>query len=152
MKKKENTFEEMSVKEQREVLRKQIERERQSNFDDLSIHDLKLLSVIYSTEEMGFFDLCSALRKIDECPVKGDKAGWASIFKWLGDMEIGGWILVDRIKGKLESLVLSDQGADAVRDFTNGRRPILVEAGSYSDKSWEENKFSVIGTDDDIPF
>lgn len=123
-----------------------------NNFDNLSTNDLKLLSVIWSTEEMTFFDLCSALRRIDECPVKGDKAGWANLFRWLGDMEVGGWILVDRIKSKLESLILSDQGADAVRDFVDGRRPILVEAEKYSDKSWEENKSSVIGIDDDIPF
>lgn len=122
------------------------------DFDSLSTHDLKLLSVIWSTEEMGFFDLCTALRSIDECPAKGQKAEWGALFRWLGDMEKDGWILCERIKGKLESLVLSDEGADAVRDFADGRRPIIVEAEKYSDKKWEENKHEFLGNDDEIPF
>jgi len=121
-------------------------------FDNLSLDDLKKLSVIWSTELMGFFDLCSALRKIDECPAKGEKAEWGALFRWLGDMEAGGWILAERIKGKLEHLVLSDEGADAVREYADGRRPILVEAEAYSDKPWEENKAATIGDEDDIPF
>jgi hypothetical protein len=122
------------------------------DFDSLSTYDLKLLSVIWSTEEMTFFDLCNALRKIDECPVKGEKAEWGALFRWLGDMEASGWILCDRIKGKLEYLVLSEEGADAVREFADGRRPIIVESEKYSDRKWAENKANILGDDDDIPF
>lgn len=86
--------------------------------DDL---ELKLLSVIGFTEPSTFKELCSALE--DDCPQ--ERGEWAQLFERIRVLERRGDLLVDRAKGRVEALQLTEQGASRIRDLNDSRRPLL---------------------------
>lgn len=137
------SFEEMSVKDRRNALMKQLH--PTAEFDNLGETDLKLLSIIGYTEPSTFFELCDGLRRpdINMCPAKGDKASWAGLFINLRALADDGLLIVKTVNKRMESFQLTDAGADIVRDFADGRRPILEaieEDERESDPySWEES-------------
>lgn len=84
----------------------------------------KILSCIGSTEPSTFSELCQALG--DDLPERGDKAGWRQVFTLVESGERMGFIEVDRVAGKIDSLMLTRQGADRVRGKLDAKRGLLA--------------------------
>lgn len=82
-----------------------------------------ILSAIGSTEPSTFSEFCSALG--DDCPASGDKNGWRAVMNFIGLGERSGFIEVDRVGGKIDSLQLTRQGADRVRSKLDAKRGLL---------------------------
>lgn len=159
-KNKVKSFEEKSVKDRREEIKKNYPNlgkdELANNFVNPNVRDpteddLKLLKLIWSTEPMTFFDLCNALRKEGTCPEKGNKAEWGALFRHLGELEGAGWIECERIKKNLESLILTEEGGNAVRDFADNNRGIVRLAQEQPDEE-EWDGVTTWKKPDDIPF
>lgn len=85
--------------------------------------DLDFLSLIASTEETTFNELCSALR--DDCPEPGDKSGWRDLFQKIRDLERQSYIEVTRTQGKIDGLMLTESGAGLIRDRLDAKRGLL---------------------------
>lgn len=73
---------------------------------------LNFLNCIGSTEETTFGELCQALG--DDCPEKGDRQGWASLFKTIKDAERAGLIEVSRSEGGIDGIILTPDGKDMI--------------------------------------
>jgi hypothetical protein len=82
----------------------------------------EILSAIGSTEPSTFGEFCSALK---DCPEKGDREAWAEIFGLLKEAEELGLVEVERTGKLIDSLVLTDVGADRVRAKFDGRRGLF---------------------------
>jgi hypothetical protein len=154
------SFEEKSIKDRREEIRKNYPHlgkdELANSFVNKDVRDptsddLELLKLIWSTEPMGFFDLCNAMRQEGTCPAKGEKAEWGALFRHLGELEGAGWIKCERIKKNLESLQLTDKGADVVRNFADSKRPIFDVLDEEPIEIIEWDREQAFGKDD-IPF
>lgn len=65
-----------------------------------------------STEPSTFSEYCRGLR---DCPERGDSAAWADLFKAISNGERLGLIEVERLNGKIETLILTEAGAAKVR-------------------------------------
>jgi len=83
--------------------------------------DLEFLSLIGSTEESTFNELCSALG--DDCPT--EKGEWRELFERIRDLEKQGYIEVTRTQGKIDGLQLTEQGAGLIRDRLDAKRGLL---------------------------
>ena len=85
----------------------------------------EILAAIPSTEPGTFGEFCSAPA---DCPPKGDRDEWRSLFSQLRTLENAGMIEVERANngGAIESLMLTSDGAARVRkadgDATVNRR------------------------------
>jgi hypothetical protein len=82
-----------------------------------------ILSAIGSTEPSTFGEFCNALG--DDCPASGDKNGWRAVLSFISLGERSGFITVDRVGGKIDSLLLTRQGADRVRSKLDAKRGLL---------------------------
>lgn len=154
MKKKEKTFEQLPIKERRKQLYAQLGNDVLARPEEREprIDELKLMRLIWSTEPMGFFDLCNALRIAGECPVKGDKQEWAILFSRLNAIEKLQWIECTRIGRSIETLQLTDLGADVVRNFADSKRELLhleEEEEPTIKVEWDSNKYKF---SKEIPF
>lgn len=161
-KKKEKTFEELSIKERRKRLQQIVDETEgysgTKGTDDLASEfvnpqpnttELSLLRLIWSTEPMKIFDLCDALRREGKCPIKGDSQGWAILFITLGRLEANGWIYTSKKGKSIEFMQLSEEGANVVRDFADSNRPLLqVEIEEESE--FDASQFK--SNDPTIPF
>ena len=87
----------------------------------MSENDLDFLSLIASTEETTFNELCSALG--DDCPQ--DKDGWRELFTRIRDLERQCYIEVTRTAGKIDGLMLTESGAGLIRDRLDAKRGLL---------------------------
>lgn len=113
----------------------------------LTESEMKVLSLIWSTEPMEFFDLCNALRPHNMCPTKGDKAGWGMLFRTIGELQSRK--LVNCIRNKntknIEQLQLTKDGANLVRSFADNNRELFrnlpVETESEDYEEWDSNKY-----------
>ncbi len=76
------------------------------------VHNLKILAAISSTEPSSFNEF---LRGYDDAPERGDKGAWSELFQDLETLESQGLIEVERVSGKIDTLILTDEGADLVR-------------------------------------
>ena len=74
--------------------------------------DLDILKAIPSTEPAMFNEF---LRGLDDAPERGDRAGWAELFRGLDRLERDGRIEVERANGKIDTLILTESGAASVR-------------------------------------
>jgi hypothetical protein len=68
-----------------------------------------------STEPSDFGELLRGMG--DEAPERGDREGWRSFFDSLGMLENLGLVDVDRIGGKVNSVMLTPKGADKAREL-----------------------------------
>lgn len=82
-----------------------------------------VLAACSSSEPSTFSELCAGLG--DSCPDKGDKSAWRDLFQTLDNCERDGLVDIDRVGGKLESVILTDAGADRVREKLDRRRGLL---------------------------
>lgn len=87
----------------------------------MSEDDLKFLSLIGSTEESSFNELCSALG--DERP--SEKSEWRELFVKIERLEREGYLGVVRANGKIDGLLLSETGAALIRDRLDANRGLL---------------------------
>lgn len=85
--------------------------------------DLNLLSLIASTEELSFNELCTALG--DDCP--DSKDGWRDLFQKIRDLERQCYIEVTRTAGKIDGLMLTESGAALIRDRLDSQRGLLSQ-------------------------
>lgn len=103
--------------------------------------DLKILSVIGSTEPSTFFEFCNGLRRLNICPEKGDKAGWKQLFVKINEFGADGLIKQWKSGNNIEKIQLTKEGADKVRDFADASRELFqVEDRDYTDDDsvpWE---------------
>lgn len=83
----------------------------------------RLLDCVGSTEPSTFSEFLRALE--DDCPEKGDKPAWAKLFSLIEECERDGLLVVERVKGKVDSLQLTPEGADAVRDRLDAKRGLF---------------------------
>lgn len=83
--------------------------------------DLDFLSLIGSTEETTFNELCSALG--DDCP--HDKSEWRELFQRVERFEREGYVGVIRENGRIEGLILSESGAALIRERLDKKRGLL---------------------------
>lgn len=110
-------------------------------------YQMKLLSLIWSTESMTFFDLCNALRPYDMCPIKGDKAGWANLFRSLGELESRDLVECSKKNGKIDTLILTEYGANTVREFADSTRELFKQIKTVdedtekSEVKWDGSKY-----------
>ena len=82
-----------------------------------------ILSAIGSTEPSTFSEFCQALG--DDCPASGDKDNWRRVLNLISTCAQLGFITVDRVGGKIGSLMLTKQGADRVRSKLDAKRGLL---------------------------
>lgn len=83
----------------------------------------KILAAIGSTESSSFNESCRALKV---CPAKGDTAGWREVFETLNDLERRGLVVIEREERRIESLILTDAGADRIRAKLDEGRGLLA--------------------------
>lgn len=83
----------------------------------------QVLSCIGSTEPSDFNEFCSALKRNDIMP--DGKSEWAELFKVLRMLEDDVMVDIERIKGKIESLQLTQLGANSIRDYASSKRGLL---------------------------
>jgi predicted transcriptional regulator len=76
------------------------------------MHNIKMLSAIPSTEPASFNEF---LRGYDDRPERGDKSGWAELFTDLETLESQGLVEIERVNGRIDTLMLTVEGADVVR-------------------------------------
>lgn len=77
----------------------------------------EILAAIPSTEAASFSEFLSALPDV---PDKGDRAEWSALFSQLRTLENAGMVEVERTDGAIESLMLTEDGAERVRRSTFG--------------------------------
>jgi predicted transcriptional regulator len=78
----------------------------------LMVHNIKMLQAIPSTEPASFNEF---LRGYDDAPERGDKGGWSELFQDLETLESQGLIEIERANGRIDTLMLTADGADVVR-------------------------------------
>jgi hypothetical protein len=84
----------------------------------------QILQAIGSTEPATFSEFCSSLQ---DCPVKGDREGWREVFNLLNEGERNGLIKIDRVGKSIDTLLLTEQGADQVRGKFDDRRELFQQ-------------------------
>jgi hypothetical protein len=82
-----------------------------------------ILAAIGSTECSSFNDFCSGLGA--DRPEAGDRSGWREVFSLLGECEREGLVEVERVEGKIETLVLTEAGAAQVCAKLDAKRGLL---------------------------
>lgn len=78
------------------------------------MNTITLLSSIGSTEPSTFNEMCHGLE--GDCPEKGDSAAWGELFETIRGAETLGLIKVDRVGGRIDSLILTPTGVERLRE------------------------------------
>lgn len=82
-----------------------------------------ILAAIGSTEVSDFNDFCSGLGA--DRPEAGDRSGWREVFTLLGECERDGLVEVERVEGKIDTLILTEAGAARVRARLDAKRGLF---------------------------
>lgn len=82
-----------------------------------------ILKAIGTTEPINFAKFCHGLG--DQCPEKGDTIRWSGIFSGLRNAEALGLILVTRIGKDIDTLRLTEAGADRIRARLDAARELF---------------------------
>jgi DNA-binding transcriptional ArsR family regulator len=82
-----------------------------------------VLAAIGSTEETTFGEFCRALG--GDCPDTGDRDGWREVMGHIRTLERHGFIEVARTQGRIDAMVLTEAGANRIREKLDGRRGLL---------------------------
>jgi hypothetical protein len=86
--------------------------------------DDTILSAIGSQEPSSFSEFCRGLRS--DMPERGDTKGWRELFQALESLESRKLIVIDRVDRSIDSLILTDAGADIVRSKLDSRRGLFA--------------------------
>jgi hypothetical protein len=81
----------------------------------------RLLKAISSTEPSTFNEFCNAL----ETDMPSEKSQWRELFIALEELEKQGLVEVDRTNGKIDTLMLTEAGADRIRAEMDAERPLF---------------------------
>jgi hypothetical protein len=81
-----------------------------------------ILAAIGSTEPSSFSEFCRSLK---DCPAKGDTAAWRELFAALEWLEHQKLIVIERSGRSIESLILTEDGADRIRGRLDDARGLL---------------------------
>ncbi|MCI0488959.1 MAG: hypothetical protein L0229_20395 [Blastocatellia bacterium] len=84
---------------------------------------IDVLSAIGSTEPSSFSEFC---RGLEDCPEPGDRAVWRELLGFIGRGEREGLIEVERTKGMIDTLILTEAGAALVRNRLDSKRGLLA--------------------------
>lgn len=84
----------------------------------------KILAAIGSTEATTFSEFCHAYA---DCPEKGEREAWRELFDALRELERDGLAEVERAGRNIQSLMLTDAGADRVRGKLDAGRGLFQE-------------------------
>ncbi|MEW6212922.1 MAG: hypothetical protein AB1631_31655 [Acidobacteriota bacterium] len=85
---------------------------------------IELLSAIGSTEPSSFGEFCSSLGA--DRPEQGDRPAWSALFRELERAERDGLVEIERDgRGRIDSLMLTSEGAARIRDMKDRERPLL---------------------------
>lgn len=84
----------------------------------------KILAAIGFTEPSSFNEFC---RSYDDCPAKGDTAGWREVFATLEYLEHQGLIKIDRAGKKIDTMILTEEGASRIRAKLDAKRGLFQE-------------------------
>lgn len=87
----------------------------------MSKEEEKILKCIGSTEETTFKEFCQALET--DCPHGSEE--WSVMFNKLRALENKGYIEVHRTGSKTDGFVLTEQGADYIRDKMDADRGLF---------------------------
>lgn len=90
------------------------------------MNENQILSAIGSTEPSTFAEFC---RELKDCPERGDTAGWREVFTLLDDLAKAGFVEVEKTDGKIDTMILTDAGADRVRGMLDSERGLFREIG-----------------------
>jgi len=91
-----------------------------------------ILAAIGSTEPSSFSEFC---RELKDCPVKGDTAAWRELFATLEWLEHQKLIVIERSGRSIESLILTEHGADRVRGKLDKTRGLFRSIDSASNSA-----------------
>lgn len=87
--------------------------------------DLNFLSIIGSTEETTFNELCAGLG--DDRPQ--ERSEWRLLFLRIERYEADGYLEVSRLNGRIEGMMLTEQGAALIRERKDSERGLLSIEG-----------------------
>lgn len=82
-----------------------------------------VLAAIPGTAGADFGEFCSGLGA--GRPEAGDRDGWREVFTLLGECERNGLVKVERVEGKIETLILTPAGAAQVRAKLDSKRGLF---------------------------
>ena len=77
---------------------------------------MPVLNAVSSTEVSTFNEFCRALG--GSCPERGEQDEWAELFDCVKAAESLDLIEVERVGGKIDTLILTEAGAAKVRSRT----------------------------------
>ncbi len=81
-----------------------------------------ILAACSSTEPSTFNEFARALK---DCPAKGETAEWREVFGLLNQAEREGLVEVERAGKSIDSLILTDTGAERVRSKLDNKRELF---------------------------
>lgn len=82
-----------------------------------------ILAAIPSSEPISFNEFCSALGA--DCPEKGDTPAWRELFGLLEKAGRDGDVEISRLDRRIDSLILTGQGAAKMRAKLDSGRGLL---------------------------
>ena len=74
-----------------------------------------ILEATSSTEPSSFSEFCRALGS--DCPERGERDEWAELFDCVKAAEILNFIEVERVNGKIDTLILTEAGVARVKEL-----------------------------------
>ena len=88
-----------------------------------TLEENAILAAIGSTEPSTFSEFCRAYK---DCPAKGDTSAWRELFATLEWLEHQKLVVVEREERRIESLILTDEGADRIRAQMDSGRELFA--------------------------
>lgn len=86
------------------------------------MHIDTVLAAVGSTEPSDFNDLCRGLG----CHVPQERSEWADLFRTIEECEQDGLVEVSRLEGKIDTIMLTKDGADRVRAKLDANRGLFA--------------------------
>lgn len=86
-----------------------------------------ILGAIGFTEPSSFGEFCGALGA--DCPEKGDRDAWRELFSTLNGLAAEGLVEIERDGRNIESIVLTEAGANYIRGKKDAARPLFSKQG-----------------------
>lgn len=82
-----------------------------------------ILAAVGTTKEINFYEFCKGLGVL--CPLGGDKERWKSVLQTVDTAASAGFLIVEKKNGLIESLKLTEKGADHIRGKLDAQRGLF---------------------------